>query len=175
MTALAIIAILTAIAVPVIINWLPNYRLKNAARTLFGNIQMARMTAAKNNAACAMVFNINGATHQYFICSNNGADGNWTTTGDNTVLKRITLTDLPGNIQFGAGNATFDLAGAAIPGAGITFTNNVAVFNVRGLLDQPTVDVYLQNNEGTTYGIEVLPSGAMTMQAAFPSSPAIWD
>ncbi len=172
MVALGIIAILMSIAIPAILNWLPNYRLKKAARTLFSNIQMARMTAAKNNSASAMVFSINGAIHQYFVCTDNGADGNWTTTGDNTVLKSMTLTDLPGNIQFGSGLATSDLDGGPAP---VTFTNNVAVFNVRGLLNQPTVDVYLQNIEGTTYGIRVLPSGAMTMQKAFPASPGIWD
>lgn len=178
MAAFAIIAILAAVAVPAVINWLPGYRLKKAARNLYSNMQQARLTAVRSNAACAVVFN--AATDQYFICTDNGADGNWSTTGDNTVLKTIDLSELPGNIQYGHASATDPLpvGGGGAWGNEITFAsagNDVAVFSVRGLLDPPSGYVYIQNNEGSTYGIGAFTSGVMTLQKCNVASPGTWD
>ena len=52
----AIIGILAAIAIPNYINWLPNYRLKGAARDLYSNMQKARMVAVKTNTTSTMTF-----------------------------------------------------------------------------------------------------------------------
>lgn len=175
--AMAIIAILTAVAIPAVINWLPGYRLKNAARAFHSNMQLARLTAVKNNAPCAVVFN--AATDVYFVCTDNGADGNWTTTGDNTVLKTINLFDLAGNIRYGHAAATVPLPIG--PGGWdneITFAsagNDVAVFNVRGFLNPPSGCVYIQNNEGSTYGIGALTSGFISLQNCNAASPGIWN
>jgi len=49
MTVLAIITILSAIAFPGLMKWVPNYRLKAAAQQLFADMQKAKMTAVKNN------------------------------------------------------------------------------------------------------------------------------
>jgi type IV fimbrial biogenesis protein FimT len=46
-----ILGILASIAVPGFIRWLPDYRLKNAARDLSSNMHLARMGALKNNDA----------------------------------------------------------------------------------------------------------------------------
>ncbi len=51
-----IIGIMAAIAIPGYINWLPNYRLKGAARDLYSNMQKARMVAAKTSTTATMIF-----------------------------------------------------------------------------------------------------------------------
>jgi len=136
------------------------------------------LISVRTNAPCAVVFN--AATNEYFVCTDNGADNLWAATADNTIMKRVNLAELPGRIQFGSGPGITPLVGGA-PGNGITFRttsppeNDVADFSVRGLLNQTSGSVYIQNDEGVTYGIEVLTSGAMTMQAAFPSSPGAWN
>ena len=104
MIGLVIIAIMTAVAVPAVVNWLPGYRLKSAARDLFGNMQQARLTAVRRNAPCAVVFN--AGTNSYFVCQDSGADGNWSTINDNTVIKSVDLTELAGNIRYGSAAAT---------------------------------------------------------------------
>ena len=43
----AIIAILSAIAIPTFTMWLPNYRLKSAAQDLYSNLQLAKMQGSK--------------------------------------------------------------------------------------------------------------------------------
>lgn len=54
--ALAIMAIITAITVPNVLNWLPNYQLKAAASDLMSNIQKAKIMAVKNRNNCAVRF-----------------------------------------------------------------------------------------------------------------------
>ena len=51
-----IIGILAAISIPAISSWLPNYRLKAAARELYSGMQKARMVAVKTNTTSMMTF-----------------------------------------------------------------------------------------------------------------------
>ena len=46
---MVILAALAAIAIPTFAVWLPNYRLKSAARDLYSNFQMAKMGAVNKN------------------------------------------------------------------------------------------------------------------------------
>ena len=180
MIGLVIIAILTAVAVPTVVHWLPGYRLKSAARDLFSNMQLARLTAVRRNAPCAVVFN--AGTNTYFVCQDSGGDNNWSTTGDNTIVKTIDLTGLAGNIRYGHASATNPLPiGAGGWDNEITFetspgdNDDVAVFSVRGLLNPPSGCVYIQNDSGRTYGIGAQTSGVITLQKSDISSKAFWD
>jgi len=47
---IAVLGILTAVGVPNFLSWLPKYRLKTAARDLYSNMQLAKLSAIKNNA-----------------------------------------------------------------------------------------------------------------------------
>ena len=52
----AVIGIMAAIAVPSISRWLPNYRLKGAARNLYSNMQKAKGAAVKTNTTVTTNF-----------------------------------------------------------------------------------------------------------------------
>jgi type IV fimbrial biogenesis protein FimT len=56
MVVIAIIGIMTAIAIPAFSTWLPNYRLKSAARDLYSNFQKGKIAAIKNNTNCTVIF-----------------------------------------------------------------------------------------------------------------------
>ena len=56
MIVIVVIAILTAVAVPNIISWLPNYRAKAAARDIILNFQKAKMEAVKRNTDVVIQF-----------------------------------------------------------------------------------------------------------------------
>ena len=47
MVVIAILAILAASGIPMVTSWLPNHRLNVAARDLFSNFQLAKLTAIK--------------------------------------------------------------------------------------------------------------------------------
>ena len=65
----AIISILSAIAVPGFSRWLPNYRLKSAARDVVSNFQLAKLTAIKKGINCTITFNqiIGGTVYDYVV------------------------------------------------------------------------------------------------------------
>jgi len=56
LVVLAVLAIFFAIGVPNFMNWLPKYRLKSAARDLYSNMQLAKMTAVKSNTNCSITY-----------------------------------------------------------------------------------------------------------------------
>ena len=92
MVALVVLGILTAIAIPGFSTWLPKYRLKSAARDIYSNMQLAKMGAIKANADWAIVFDTTAGAHRYLVCSDDGADADWTTTGDNDTEREVDLT-----------------------------------------------------------------------------------
>lgn len=95
---LAILAIVGAIATPGIMNWLPNYRLKGAARELYSNMQRARSEAVKRNASVGIafttvVFPATGGGYTAFL--DDGAGGgtanNATRDGDERSLFEVEM------------------------------------------------------------------------------------
>lgn len=65
----AIIGILAAIAVPAFLSWLPNMRLKAAARDVHGALVQIKGEAAKRNVASALTINqpIGGVNQAYVL------------------------------------------------------------------------------------------------------------
>jgi Tfp pilus assembly protein FimT len=53
---IVLLAILTAVGVPGFLSWLPKYRLKRAARDLYSNLQLAKMSAIKANKDCRIIY-----------------------------------------------------------------------------------------------------------------------
>ena len=157
-TVIVILGILTAVGIPSYLSWLPKYRLKSAARDLYSNLQLARLSAIKSNADWAIVFD--RAAGQYRVCSDQGPDNSWLGV-DNNVVKTVILNDYGSGVAYGRGNATSPIGGSF--GDDITFTNNVAVLNTRGTGDAGYV--YLQNSSATkSYGVGKLTSGVIVFQ-----------
>ena len=155
---IVVLGILTAVGVPNFLSWLPKYRLKSAARDLYSNLQLAKLSAIKNNADWAIVFN--KAVDQYQVCSGRGPDNSWG-GGDNIVIKTVVLNNYGSGVAYGHGNA-----GSAIGstfGDEITFTNNVAVMNSRGTGNAGYV--YLGNSSAaTSYGVGARSSGVIIIR-----------
>jgi type IV fimbrial biogenesis protein FimT len=73
---IGILAIAMAIAIPNIINWLPNYRLKSAVRNLHSAAMKAKSEAVKRNENCALTFNqlIAGTNKAYVVFVDSDSD-----------------------------------------------------------------------------------------------------
>jgi len=140
---IAIIGILAAVGVPNFLNWLPKYQLKSAARDLYSNLHLVKMSSIKSNASWAIVFNVDANTYQ--VCSGQGVDNSW--GGTNIVEKTVVLSDYGGSIIFGSGSAANPVASTF--GNGVTYSspNDVAVLNARGSSNGGYV--YLTNTSGT--------------------------
>ncbi len=66
-TVIAILMILSAVAIPNIMEWLPGHRLRRATQDLFANFQDARLRAVKEGANTVFVFSEDG--YFYFLDS----------------------------------------------------------------------------------------------------------
>lgn len=163
----AMIGILSAIAIPNIITWIPNYKLKSAARDLYSNMQKARLDAVKENRDGAMVFDVNNG--RYYICSSPGVDNDWLGTdddtggGDNIINQTIDLTNYKSGINFGHGYATKGVPGDALPADDVSYIDNIVIFNPQGTGSAGYV--YLDHQENsTTYAVGSQSSGVIVLR-----------
>jgi Tfp pilus assembly protein FimT len=159
----AIIGILISIAIPNILSWLPNIRLKAAARDLYSSMQKTRMEAVKTNQSWAIVFN--SANNTFSICSSPGADANWSTLGDNTVTQTYSFTGSNSGIGYGSGNIVGNnsmVTGDPIPANFVSYANNVLVLNSRGTGNGGYV--YLQNQNNTVFAVGTQTSGRILLR-----------
>ncbi|QTA92790.1 pilus assembly FimT family protein [Desulfonema magnum] len=115
---MALMAILAAFAVPNIMKWVPNYRLKSAVQDTFSNFQRAKLMAAKRNITCTIIFNqpIDDKTYDYvvFLDPNNNLEYD----NDEDVIAKVNLKEkYKGSVDT----------------ENITFQDNVVAFRPNGL------------------------------------------
>ena len=176
LVAIAVLAILASIAIPGFSRWLPNLRLKSAARDVYSNMQLAKMGAIRNNTNWAIVFDTGVTPGRYFICSDDGANDTWdgpaAMGGDDGAEKTVNLTDYESGVGYGHGSATGPVGGT-FGGDDVSYANNVAVFNPRGTGSSGYV--YLENNKSTTtYAIGTSGVGAIRLRK-WNSSSNDWE
>lgn len=143
LVVMALIAIIAAIATPNFIGWLPKYRLRSATQDLYTNLQLAKLGAIKHNNDWAIFFDT--AANSYSIISDYDGDGQ-------AVEKTVNLSSYKSGIGFGHGNATQDIPGDSFPADDVSYSDNTAVFNPRGLADHLGY-VYLDNDDETTRAV----------------------
>ena len=116
LVVIGIIATVLAITVPAYLTYIPNYRLNSAVDELQGSMQIARVKAIKE-ATCVCV-SVNTGTETCTVFLDNGAGGgtpnNRAQDGTEATIKILTM---PRGVDI------YD----------VTFSNNVAQFNTRGL------------------------------------------
>ena len=95
LVVIVVIGIFVAIGVPNFMSWLPKYRLKSAARDLYSNMQLAKMTAVKSNTNCSITYSTD--PDQYVLSGG--------------LSKTVVLGDYGSGVNFnGPGNETFAVA-----------------------------------------------------------------
>ena len=149
MVVIAIIAIVSSIAIPNIIGWLPNYRLGNAASGILTALEYGRSRAVRENASVGISFN--SATDSYTLWLDNGDPSG---TPDDVIQNGTEETIRTGQVTQGN-----DMTGASF-GGGVSQLR----FNARGI---PLVAgggpgggaVTLTNSRGDTRVVRVTNGG----------------
>jgi prepilin-type N-terminal cleavage/methylation domain-containing protein len=160
LVVMVILAALAAFAIPTFAVWLPNYRLKSAARDLYSNFQMAKMGAVNNNRDWAVIFDNTSSPGRYAIASGRGDNGVWNVPEvDEPIEKIVDLADYKG-VRYGHGDAGGP-AGTTF-GDEISYNPNRTVFNPRGTGSAGYV--YLQNEKNTTYAVGTQSTGAILLR-----------
>jgi type IV fimbrial biogenesis protein FimT len=163
---MVIFAILAAIAIPAFSSWLPNYRLRQAARDVYSNLQRAKVNAIKSNSEWRIYFDTSVNPGRYFLCSGPGVNGAWENPpilgGDDTVAMTFNLSTYD-DVDFGNGSAATGIDGWAF-GAPISYATPVANFTSRGTVDL-TGYVYLSNARGSVFGVGTpSPAGVVVLK-----------
>ncbi len=162
---MAVIGILVAIAIPNFLNWLPNMRVRAATRDIYSNMQFIRSEAVKNNQDRAIVFSTANTT--YSLCSSPGADNNWSTIADNTIIRTIDLTLSYPGISYGHGTIPEGNSATTPPGNfpndDVSYqNNNTLIFDSRGACNPGYV--YIQNDNNTVIAVGTQISGTVIMR-----------
>jgi len=161
MFVIVVIGIMAAIAAPNFLNYLPEMRLKSAARDLYSHLRLAKVGAIKSNSDWAIVFNADAG--EYAVCSGKGADNSWGGL-DNAVVKRVVLSAYGSGVTFGRGKATKPIGGT-FGNDYITYSSpiNVAVMNSRSTGNSGYV--YLTNSSNIScYGVGTRSSGVVILE-----------
>jgi prepilin-type N-terminal cleavage/methylation domain-containing protein len=150
----AILGVITGVAIPIFSTWLPDYRLKSAAMELFFNIKMAKTMAIKANCCYRVVFDIGGC----------GSYSIQEMDGESDRVVSFSKYDGNCNIGYGCGKAlkSATVAGGPIPSDFISYVSNKATFNSRYLGSAGYV--YLANSKGTAYAIGTWSTGNVVIK-----------
>jgi type IV fimbrial biogenesis protein FimT len=180
LVAMAMVVVLANIGGPRFKDWLEDYRLRNAARDLYSNMQLTKLGAIKANDNWAIIFDTSVTPGRYFVCSDDGGDG-WDgpplTGGNDSLVRQGRLLGYSISIDYGHGNATTNATiagGAAFPADDIDYNANVLVFDFRGMCNAGYV--YLQNNstqplpDRNTYAVGTRTCGVVFARRWFPAS-----
>lgn len=140
MVVMAVIGILAATAIPSFSVWLPSWRLKTAARELYSNMQLMRLTAVKENTTRSISFSTGTGpaehSYQFFLSG---------------ATKTVTLSDYGSGVKFDD------------PTHSKTYETSPLTFDSRGT--SISGYVYLSNQKNSAYfRISPLASGALSMQ-----------
>jgi prepilin-type N-terminal cleavage/methylation domain-containing protein len=144
MIALAIIVIVSAIAVPSYLSWLPKYRTKNAVLNMVADMKAAKNRAIQANQSWSVFFST--ANDSYYLLSDWGDNGVWdgpAPGGDDTLVKSVGLSRYKAGVQFDG-----------VVGNPLVFTNRGLCLN--------TVQVNLTNqNNSASYQVQTTLSGSI--------------
>ncbi len=173
-----IIAVVSVIAIPSLLSWIPEAHLKGAANALFSVMSNTKMNAVKENRSWAIVFDT--TNNKYYVCDDWGADGNWTGsndttgTGDNHIVSAYCMDGsdandpgLPANcsqrkggIVLGKGDASNGPNGATIPANFVSYSSQRVVCNSQSITNAGFA--YIEGKDGTTsYAIGTSATGVV--------------
>jgi type IV fimbrial biogenesis protein FimT len=156
LVTLAIIAILLAMGGSYLIANLDDYRMNAAIRDLITTMQKARMTAVRNNADVAVIFDPGNGT--YSMCTD-AVDGDWSTSGDNVCPITVRLESYGSGVAYGHGSATQPI-GSSFGADEISYTANRVVFSPRGTAKHAGY-AYVENEMGKTGAVGTITIGTI--------------
>ncbi len=143
MTVIAIVAIVSAIAIPNLISYATTYRLRSAARDVYSNLQEARTKAVQQNTRWAV--NFSAAGYQVINCGPDNDCSSATASDDITVKTIVVGQDYPGITMVQ------------------TFSGNQVAFTSEGTCDASAAgNITFTNAKGKTATVTVSASGAIT-------------
>jgi prepilin-type N-terminal cleavage/methylation domain-containing protein len=174
--SLAVLLVITTLAIPVVVRSLQSYQLNSTASQLAGMLKFAKFDAIRQNTKVSCQIKQSGTTWLVWVDSNgngvqDGAEPEMVITGSDTLLPASSVPNPSPIISaLGPGGGTFPYTVLSGSNAGITYDQ-------RGVLDgQIIYALYLGNANDPSSGyraIITMPSGAVQVWTA--SSAGNWQ
>ena len=133
MVVVVLIAIMAAWGFPKVMDIMPRYRLKEAARNVYQNVQLAKMTAIKEGSPCVMVFSPSGYT--IFLDINQ----NFINDGSDKLIKQVNWSDF----------VDVSMTSCNFPSSRIAFTPDGRTLNNTGGLGMGTIKLQSTSGAGS--------------------------
>lgn len=141
MIIVAIVGILSAIAIPNFQVWVANQRLRNSVAQLEGDLQVARITAINRNVPVTVLFNQGAGSYTVFV-----DDGTGGGTARNLAREAGEVLLFQRSLDSGV---TF---------SAISMLNSAVLFNGKGLRWRPIADpasATLRSSQGKQYCVTI--------------------
>lgn len=144
----AILAIVTAIAIPNWISWLPGHRLRSAVDDLNMGYQLARLQAVRENASASITFHAGTDSIEVFVDDGGGGAG----TPNNGIREAgerlVQVFSLPAGVTIVGGTYATNTNGDMWSG-----------YNNRGFPINNNGSIYLANNASAYMGMRTNMTG----------------
>ena len=147
MVVIGILSIMSSIAIPNIISWLPDYRLRSATREIVSCLQDAKLRGVKENLRAVVIFDQTNESYTAFV-DNVPVGGNWALDATETIIRQGTM---PAGVDIQSVSAT-------------STTSYTFGFNKRGLSDAGANRLQLINNKSNYSRIIVNLPGRIRVQ-----------
>lgn len=145
---LAIIGVMAVMGIPQFTSWIARARLRDAARTVYSDMQLARVRAIETGGEWRVSFDADAVS---YTVTNPGPD-RLLDTDDDIVEKTVNIgTDNKG-IVFGTDQGP--IPDAAEPADGISFNGNRVDFEALGRADRGGT-VYVKNARSETFAVSL--------------------
>ena len=152
---IAIIFVVSAVAIPNILQWRQKARLGQAARDVYSEFQRAKIRAAQENSYCSILF---GSTNFLVFVD---ANKNIVYDGGEEIIKSKNWSDY-GNVTLDTSRGGGDGLTFSNPSNGIAFSSTgIPVNNLGGL---GMGSVFLINTRGDTASIVVSGAGSVRIK-----------
>jgi prepilin-type N-terminal cleavage/methylation domain-containing protein len=154
LVVVGILAILSALIAPNLMNWRRGVQLRGAANNLKGDLELARTSAIRENNHVAVIFR-DALNYEIFVDNGAGDEGNsenWIRDGDERLLRS---REMPAGVEIDIGNTKFGTGGAEA----IRRTR----FNGRGHCARPG-STYVQNEANDRIKVILNRLGQITME-----------
>ncbi|SPD72358.1 putative Prepilin-type N-terminal cleavage/methylation domain-containing protein [uncultured Desulfobacterium sp.] len=159
MAVIAIISILSAVAVPVIISILPDYRLRAAISDLYSNLQRAKQEAVRSNGECGVYLDVANNRYQVIaggpdgVCDGPAAGFPPLPLNDDILINYMDLSDYGSGVRYGSGTAKKTVPGGNIPPiVTVSYVNDRIRFDAKGMARELGY-IYLTNVNSSAYAV----------------------
>ena len=150
---IGLITFVTAISIPAIVGWLPNYRLRAAAQDMLSNFQRAKLEAVKRNINTAVSYTSTGYT--VFV----DAVPDFSFDGGEAVVMTVNWSEYPG-VSASSDFDTFNMQKC------IAFRPNGIPVDVGGGIANGTLSLTVPN--GRIANVVVSQAGSVRIDTVIP-------